>query len=785
MQGRNFNDLILNNVSNVFSFYELLRDKRLVFIDNNFFNVSILSFNSDNFFFNGFDLLNFLDKDRNFNRLVSEFAYNSIDFTDDRDLDRKFNDLGNLNNLFFKMLNFIDFGNIVVNGNQFFNDGGNLNNTVLCLNNRLSNLNLHLLDLLIVVRYNLFDFLQDFSDNWFLNDSFNLLHTDIINFNLNDILDFLNNLNKFFNFSVNWNDNLNDFVDRDWNFNRYDGRSFDFNDFFYLDNLRDDSIDLDLSGNLNSGFNNFFRFFLYNLHYFNCFFDWNDLVNEFLNYSINLGVDVVDLFNFDNAVLDDRHLNQLFNLSYFFNFNSSVHNFFDDLWYFNNLFNNSGNDNNFFNDFLNFHNLGNFDHLFNDFVDVHTNFLDSFNSSGYFNDLFNNNLDRVVLGNEVVNWLFNFDDLWYFNNLIDFLLHFNDLGNLCSLNDDLSHYFRYSHNFFLNNGNFNSSVNNFFDFLDHGNGVVDNSFNFFYSVSIDNLFFNHLDLFDRRNFNLNLDDLFNGLGNFYYLLDGLDDGDGFLDNDLDYFRDGHRLVDDLSCTLVLGDFDWFFNDSVKWFYNFNNSLNYFFLDFFHFNNFSNDLFNRDDLFLDDLNFLDFRNGMVNDFLDNNRLLNFNNLLLNDFNFYDLGNFNNSFDYLLNDSGNFNDLFSVLRYFYNLLDDVINSLDDFNGNMDNLLDFLNLDNFNWSLDNLLNRNHLRNLNDSVHDLFNNFFDFDDLGDHSEDFQDVININNSHDLSVNHSNNSLIDVQDKSAFLLDFFKLFKKSLDQNSEMELNFS
>lgn len=210
---------------------------------------------------------------------------------------------------FFQFLNFINLRNIVVNSNKFFNNSWNFNNTILSLNNRFSNSSLNFFHNLIIVRNYFLDFLQDFPSNGLFNDSFDLFNSDVVNLYLHDVFDFLNNMNKFFDFPVNRNNNLNNFVDWDRNFNRNNNRFFDFNNFFNFNNFRNDSIDFNVSRNLYSSLHNSFGLFLNNLHHFDSFFNWDNLINEFFNNSIDFSVDIVNLFNFDDSVLNDGNLN--------------------------------------------------------------------------------------------------------------------------------------------------------------------------------------------------------------------------------------------------------------------------------------------------------------------------------------------------------------------------------------------------------------------------------------------------------------------------------------------
>lgn len=458
--------------------------------------------------------------------------------------------------------------------------------------------------------------------------------------------------------------------------------------------------------------------------------------------------------------MDDRNLNKSLNFSNSFNFHDSINNFFNDLRYFNNLFNDSWNNNHFLNNLFYLNNLRHLNHLLNDFVNRNSNFFDSFNCSWYFNDFLNNHLDWVVLSDEVVDWLFNFDDFVDLNNFVDVSNNFNNLRNFSSFNNNLSGDFWNSNDLFLNNRHFNSSVNDFLDLFDNGDRVVDNFFNFFYSIFVNDSFFDNSNLFNGWYFDLNLNYLFNGFGNFNNLLDGLNDRDWFFYNNLDDFRNIDNMVDDFSCVSVLSDFNRFFNNTIKRLNYLNNPLNNFLLDDLNLDNFSHNSFNWNDLFSNHLDLLNLRNCVINYLFHNSWFFNFNYLLSDDLYLNDLWNLNNSLDYFLDDPGHFNDFLSVLRDFNNFFNDIVNYSDHLYRNMDDFLNFLHLYNFNWLLHNPFNRNHLRNLYHPVNNLLNNLFNFHDFGNNSENFQDVVDINDSQNFSIDHSNDSLINIKNKA-------------------------
>lgn len=147
-----------------------------------------------------------------------------------------------------------------------------------------------------------------------------------------------------------------------------------------------------------------------------------------------------------------------------------------------------------------------------------------------------------------------------------------------------------------------------------------------------------------------------------------------------------------------------------------------------------------------------------DYLFNNgRFFDFNNLFNNNFLSDNFRNFNNPLDYFFNNSRNLYWFLNFSSDFNNLFLFNIHIFDNLYGNMDNFFNFLNFNYFNHLLNNFLNWNHLWDLNYSIHNLFNYFLNFDDLWYNSEYLQDIINIDNIHNFSLNHSDNSLIKIQ----------------------------
>lgn len=234
----------------------------------------------------------------------------------------------------------------------------------------------------------------------------------------------------------------------------------------------------------------------------------------------------------------------------------------------------------------------------------------------------------------------------------------------------------------------------------------------------------------------------------------------------------HDLLDDLfNYFLDLDDLD---SHNFNWYYLFNNELNWF-------QDFSYSLLDNRNLF-DNLESLCFSDDVV-DWLFYLDILSVNYSFFNNFlDFYDFSHF------LLER----NNHLSFSRYFYDFLfngrhldeffDDIVYNFNNLDWLVDDLLDFDVL----WHLNNLLNvlfdGDHLRYFNNPLNYFLNNSFHFYYSLFHSEHFKDIVYADNIKNLLINHTNNSLVNLQDSSILSLNFFELLKQSLNQNSQMEL---
>jgi hypothetical protein len=104
---------------------------------------------------------------------------------------------------------------------------------------------------------------------------------------LDNLLQDLWNLNDLFNFFYDLDQLFNDSFIRNGNFDWDGDWLFNFDKFFNLNDLRNDSVYVNLLWYLDSNFDNFFIDLLNGVDSFDNFFDWDDLFNDFFNNSFN------------------------------------------------------------------------------------------------------------------------------------------------------------------------------------------------------------------------------------------------------------------------------------------------------------------------------------------------------------------------------------------------------------------------------------------------------------------------------------------------------------------
>jgi hypothetical protein len=265
-------------------------------------------------------------------------------------------------------------------------------------------------------------------------------------------------------------------------------------------------------------------------------------------------------------------------------------------------------------------------------------------------------------------------------------------------------------------------------------------------------------LFNSSDFISDLNNFLYNLRNLNNLFNCIVDNNNFLSNDFDWFNN------------FIGDCQWFIKINILLFYfqdlnnslyfnnfwYFNNFFNYFLYVSWNFNNSFNNSFCWNYLISIDNYLFGLSDNVVNWFLNCNNLSILYNFLDNSLYLNYSWNLNYSINYLLDNSWNFNNFFTGWRNFNDLLDNIIDYFDNFDWNMNNLFNLLN----SWNLDNLFNNsfdcNDLRDLNYFLNNFLNNFFNFNKFWNDSEDFKNIINTDDSHNLLIYHSNNSLIDL-----------------------------
>lgn len=350
-------------------------------------------------------------------------------------------------------------------------------------------------------------------------------------------------------------------------------------------------------------------------------------------------------------------------------------------------------------------------------------------------------------------------DLHYFINLP---FNFNDSRNLSFLNHYLSNNFWNFYDFFLNYWYFNSSVDYFFYLFYQGNNLVYYSFDLFDPININDLFFYYCNLMNCRNLYLNSNHLLNNLRNFYNFFYSLDNWNSSFDNSINYLMNSLYVIDNFSSISVLYFIDNFLYEPLDFndLWHLNHLFNYFFHNSGNFDNSLDNSFYWNHFFFNNLYLLNLWDGMIDYFLNFIRNLSLYYFLYNIYNLLNLRYFDHPFDYFLDDSWDLDDLFNYSLNLNNLFYNVIDILDDFHRNMNNLLNFLDLWNFNNFLNDLLDRNYLWNLYNPIHNFLNNFLYFDYLRNHSKHLQNIVYIDNSHNFLIDHTNNSFINLKNST-------------------------
>ena len=725
----------------------------------NLFHSLILASDLDNFFVLPDHFFNLLNYDWHFNNFLDDALNVPVHINNLRNNSFHLHNLWNFYYFLMYPFHFIYFGNCDCSINDFFHNllgcddflDDTLNwhyflNNPFHLFDTFSNVRnfLHNFFVLNTVYYLLFDLCQLVDLHNLFPNCYNLFNNlGNLHYLFNDFSDRNNFLNYFFSWNrdLNWHNNLPINLD---DLSTFDGEvNYFFNlnsPWYFLDNFNH-LLDNDLIVN-------------YLLFIFGHFYEF---INDSLHDSFYFNIDIFRNLNFHNFVLNHWDLNDSLHFFYFFlddNFwNHSLNNLGD----FHNFLNDSRHNNDFLHYFLYFDHFGNLHHFLNNFFNRNFNFFNSVNVSDHFDyllfDIFDWLRDIYVVvhyflhlhhlgffdddGIPEINLLYDcvFNSLydWFFNELLDsnYALvddwHLDDPFNLFG---DFSYDLNW--NFHLDHNLFNSLLNH--NLLNHPFHLLDHL---------------HYPL-HRHNFLYDLRDLYDS---FYCL----NYGDGLFDNSVNYFIPHFDVIVNLLgyYYLLLRD------DNLNKPFNFHNfgNLNHSFYNLFN-NHWDlldnlNDPFSLHNFLNNYFHLLHLSFYMIDNFLHLNYSFNFYWPLFNPLHNLNFRHLSNNFYNPLHNLRNVNDFFNGSFDRHHFLHNIRNDRGDFKRNIDNFLNFpyfLHLYDFFYYL---LNCNYLWHLHNSVHNFLYDFLDFDNLRNDSENFQDIIDIYDSHDFLIYHSNNSLIN------------------------------
>lgn len=775
---------MVNVSDNLFEFFNdhSLFDNRLDFLDS---LVLVSNFN-DLLVFSD-DFLDLFNNDWHFNDLLHDVLDISVDIDDLRNDLLDLNNLGNFDHFLLNSFNFVDFRNGVSLIHYLFDDllsSYDLLDDALDWNDFLNN-PFDFLDLFSDIGYLLHDFfvlnvINDFffdSGDFFDLDDLFLNRYDFFHdlWDLNNLLDDFGDGNDFFNYFLSWD------WDLDWN----DDLPFNFDHLRIVDCNVDDFLHLDVTRNFLYHFDNFFNDNFVVDDLFFVFWNLNKFINNSFNDFLDLNVYVFGNLHFHDFVLNHWNLNNSFNFFNFFLNDDLGDNPFHDLRNLNDFLNNSRNDDNFLYDFLDLYNFGNLDHLFDDFLDWNFNFLYPVNVLDHLNNLFLNVFDGLWNINVMVYDSLDFDSFWLLDDDWISEVHFLNNSVFDPLDNWLFNYLLNCDNSFMNN----RDLNNFFDLFDDFSHNLDRHFNLldnFLNAVLDGDLFNYsFNLFNFLDDSLHCHHFFDDLRNFNNSFYGLDNGDWSFDNSVHNFISYLNMVFYLLCSHHFFLRHNFLDNLLHFndFGNLNNPVNYFLHNNRDLSDNLDDSLSWDNLLNYDLYLLKSSLDVVHNFLDFNNPFNLDWSFFNPVNnlyFWNLlDNFHDPFD----DLRNFNHFFDNPFDWDNLLNDVGHNSWNFQGNIHYLLDLSDSFDFDNLFDDFLHWDDLWDLNDSINDFLHNLLHFDYLWNNSKDFQDVININDSHNLLVDHANYSFVDFEDSTCFSSQFFEFLQEGFDKDSQVELN--
>lgn len=302
-----------------------------------------------------------------------------------------------------------------------------------------------------------------------------------------------------------------------------------------------------------------------------------------------------------------------------------------------------------------------------------------------------------------------------------------------------SNLLNYFNDFVLNNNFLNDSLY-FFDLLDYSFY----SYNFLNNLRHLHYSFNSLN--DRHR------PLYNSVNNFISDLDVIV-----------YLLGGHYLY--------LRDYSFYDLFHLNNFGDLNYSFNNFLYNNWYFSDNLNDSLGWHNFFNDNLYLLDSSLDVVYNSLYFYNLLNFNWPLFKPVNNLYLWYLSDDLDYSIVDLRDLDNFLYYSLNWHDLFNNVRNNCWNFQRYIDYFLDLSDLFDFYYFFNNLFDYDNLRHFDDSINNFLNYFLNFNDLRHDSKDFKNVINIDNSHDLLVNHTDNSLVNFQHSSSSSFKFLEFLK--------------
>ena len=485
-------------------------------------------------------------------------------------------------------------------------------------------------------------------------------------------------------------------------------------------------------------------------------------ISDDLNWLLNLNVNVFGFLNLNWPLLNHWDLDNFFYFSDDLLHYLLLHWDLYNLRNLDNLFDHPWNHNNFLYDLLDFNHLRNFHHFLNDLIDGNSDLLDLFNHLRNLDNLLLNVLDGPWNIDIVVDYLVNLNDLGLVDDdwIVD--LHLYDLSFDQLLNNCLSDDFWNLHHALMNHGNFNPLLYYFLHLLDQRNWHINYLLDFLNTILNNNSIPDHLNLSYLLLDGPHLNDLFYDLRDLHNSLFSLDDGNRFLDNLLDHLMLHLNIRNHLFLNFVLHSVYDLFDYSFYLYYlrYLDNLFDYSFDEGWNFHDSFYHSFHWDNLLYFDSHFPDFRNHVIDLPLDFNNSVPFDNLFNHSIHLNYLRNLPNKFNVPLSNAWYFHYFFHYLLYWDDLLDNIIDNFRNFYWDVDYFLDLPDLLNFDDLFHHLLNRNNLRYFYNSVYDFLNNLFDLHNLGHDSEHLKNVIDVDNPHNLLVDHSDHSLVHFRDVS-------------------------